>query len=315
MRPSDESEEFERAAAPYRRELLVHCYRMLGSYHDAEDAVQETWLRGWRGYERFEQRASVRTWLYRIATRVCLTALDGSARRVLPSGLGTGTDAAEVPWLEPLPDAVVTGDLTRADGDPEAVAVRRENIRLAFIAALQQLPPRQRAALVLCDVLSWPAADVAELLDSTVPSVNSALQRARVTMARPGTGKDANVDEQVLTRFVLAFERADIPAVAELLREDVALEMPPRPTWYAGRAAVLEFFAGHLHRTGRRRLVPTRANGCPAVGMYIAGEDGRLHAHSIQVLETVDDRIVRIVAFLDPGLFAAFALPPVYAED
>jgi RNA polymerase sigma-70 factor (ECF subfamily) len=306
------SGEFERAAAPYRRELLVHCYRMLGSYHDAEDAVQETWLRGWRGNERFEQRASARTWLYRIATRVCLTALEGSARRVLPSGLGPAAGTAEVPWLEPLPDAVVTG----GDGDPEAVAVRRENIRLAFIAALQQLPPRQRAALVLCDVLSWPAADVAELLDTSVPAVNSALQRARAKLARGSASEEGiGVDEQVLTRFVLAFERADIPAVAQLLREDVALEMPPVPTWYAGRPAVVEFFAGHVHRTGRRRLIPTRANGCPAVGMYIAAEDGRLHAHSIQVYEIVEDRIARIVAFLDADLFAAFALPRIWPEE
>jgi RNA polymerase sigma-70 factor (ECF subfamily) len=319
--PSPEAD-FARLADPYRRELLVHCYRMLGSFHDAEDVVQETYLRAWRGFGAFEGRASVRTWLYRIATRACLTALDSKGRRVLPAGLGgpstDGTAALsahriDLPWLEPLPDAAVDSE---AD-DPATIAARRESTRLAFVAALQTLPARQRAALVLRDVLAWPAADVAELLELSVPAVNSALQRARAHLAAARPSEEMvtmtpDVDEQLLARFVAAFEANDVAALTTLLRRDVELEMPPIPTWFSGRDAVAGFF-GHRVLTGIcRKFVPTRANGCPAAAAYQLGDDGRLHAHSIQVLETRDGQIAHIYAFRDPTLFATFGLPDVW---
>ena len=312
MRPSAD---FARLADPHRRELVVHCYRMLGSYHDAEDAVQETFLRAWRGFEKFEERASVRTWLYRIATRVCLTMLERSGtRRMLPSGLGApnedptvplGPRRADIPWLEPLPDA--------AD-DPATIAGRRESTRLAFVAALQELPARQRAALLLCDVLSWPAAEVAEWLELSVAAVNSALQRARAhlsgeTRSEEMVAMTADVDEQLLDRFVAAFEAADVDTLAGLLREDVALEMPPIAMWFAGRDAVTAFFRHRVLPTTRRRVVPVHANGCPAAATYSGEPGGLLRAHNIQVLETVDGAIEHIVAFLDPDLFTLFGLP------
>ena len=322
--PSPEGD-FARLADPYRRELLVHCYRMLGSFHDAEDVVQEIYLRAWRAYDRFEHRASMRTWLYRIATRACLTALENKARRVLPSGLGGGSDdwqtaladrRYEVPWLEPLPDSAVRGD----DDDPAAIAVRHETTRLAFVAALQQLPAKQRAVLVLREVLEWPAGDVADLLDTSVAAVNSALQRARAQLAgaRPSEEKvvmTSDIDADVLDRFVTAFETADVALLTELLRRDVELEMPPIPTWFAGRDAVAGFYANRVFPNGAyRHFVRTRANGCPATAAYQRGADGRLHAHSIQVLELVDGKIAHVYAFLDPSLFACFGLPDLWEE-
>jgi RNA polymerase sigma-70 factor, ECF subfamily len=317
--PSGEAE-FARLTDPHRRELLVHCYRMLGSFHDAEDVVQETYLRAWRGFPQFEGRASVRTWLYRIATNACLTALDNKSRRVLPSGLGgpsrDGPDALderhlEIPWLEPLPDA---------DDDPATVAARRESTRLAFIAALQQLPARQRAALLLRDVLGLPAAEVAEVLDMSVSAVNSALQRARAQIAgNPGSEEEvvmtSDVDERVLAQFVTAFETSDLTMLTTLLRRDVQLEMPPIPTWFSGYDAVLAFFEQKVMTGTHRRFIPVRANGCPALGAYVLKDDGRLHAHSIQVLETRDGAIEHIYAFLDAALFAAFGLPEVLPDE
>ena len=310
--------EFAATVEPYRRELLAHCYRMLGSYHDAEDAVQETLLRAWRGYDRFEGRSSVRTWLYRIATRVCLTAADSRERRVLPAGIGSPeTDGSaplaarrqEVPWLEPIPDATFAPD-------PADVVTSRETTRLAFVAALQSLPARQRAALLLRDVVGLSAAEVAEQLDLSVPAVTSALQRARAQVEQDQHPEEVvvgGVDETVLDKYVDAFERADLEALTALLRHDVQLQMPPIPTWFAGRDAVLAFFATRPLRVpgdDRRRLLVTRANGCPAVGSYIRQEDGTYAPHSIQVLDTVDGQITHIYAFLDPELFAVFALPP-----
>jgi RNA polymerase sigma-70 factor, ECF subfamily len=319
--PVPDELEFGRRTDPHRRELLVHCYRMLGSLHDAEDAVQETYLRAWRGYARFEERSSIRTWLYRIATRACLTALEGKSRRVLPSGLGGASDdprvslaarRPEVPWLEPLPDAAVHSD---AD-DPATIAARRESTRLAFVAALQQLPAKQRAALVLRDVLAWPAADVADLLELSTAAVNSALQRARTQLARSRPSEETitmtpDIDEQVLARFVTAFETADLAALTALLRHDVELEMPPIPTWFTGRDAVAGFFAYRALAGGARRLLPTRANGCPAAATYVLATDGRYHAHSIQVLETDGAEITHVYAFLDTDLFANFTMPLV----
>jgi RNA polymerase sigma-70 factor, ECF subfamily len=300
---------------PHRRELLAHCYRMLGSFHDAEDAVQETLLRAWRGFDNFEGRASARTWLYRIATNVCLTAADSRARRVLPSGIGAPQDdggapladrRAEVLWLEPIPDHAFAGD-------PADVVTSRDTMRLAFVAALQNLPARQRAALLLRDVVGLSAAEVAAQLKLSTAAVNSALQRARSHLEGGPRVEEvvmSDVDASLLDRYIVAFENADIPALTALLRHDVELEMPPIPTWFAGRSAVAEFFATRALRLAEgRRIVATGANGCPALATYTRMNDGTYVAHSVQVLETVDGEIAHIYAFLDTDLFAAFGLP------
>jgi RNA polymerase sigma-70 factor, ECF subfamily len=306
-------EEFAAAVDPYRRELIAHCYRMLGSYHDAEDAVQETLLRAWRGYDRFERRSSVRTWLYRIATRVCLTAADSRERRVLPAGIGEPAfDAAtplaarrpEVPWLEPIPDAAFAPD-------PADVVTTRETTRLAFVAALQNLPARQRATLLLRDVVGLSAAEVAEQLELSVAAVTSALQRARAQVDPDQHAEEivmAGVDQTVVDKYVAAFERADLAALAALLRHDVQLQMPPVPTWFAGRDAVLGFLAARAPQR-RWRIVVTGANGCPALGTYIRQPDGSYAAHSLQVLDTAGGEITHIYAFLDQDVFRAFGLP------
>jgi RNA polymerase sigma-70 factor (ECF subfamily) len=299
---------------PHRRELLAHCYRMLGSYHDAEDALQDTLLRAWRGFGQFEGRSSVRTWLYRIATRVCLTANDSRERRVLPSGIGDPLEDGaaplasrrpEVPWLEPIPDRAFAPD-------PADVVTSREMTRLAFVAALQNLPARQRAALLLRDAVGLSAAEVAALLDLSTTAVNSALQRARAHIQDQPPLEEAVVDEidqTLLERYMTAYENADLPALAAILRRDVELEMPPIPTWFTGRAAVLEFFATRPLRSPGRRVLATRANGCPALASYGLEPDGTYAAHSIQVLETMDGSITHIYSFLDVSLFPVFGLP------
>src|SRR5215472_8115145 len=244
------SEEFTSLTGQFRGELLAHCYRMLGSIEEAEDLVQETYLRAWRSYDGFEGRSSMRTWLYRIATNVCLTAIERRGRRPLPSGLGAPAEdprapvvaAPEVPWLQPVPDALLA---TPATADPAAVTVSRAGIRLAFVAALQYLSARQRAMLILRDVLEWSAAEVADLLDTTTTAVNSGLRRARAQLAAALPPEDELAEpadprqRALLDRFAAAFERADVNALAELLREDVALEMPPLLTWFTGRQAVV----------------------------------------------------------------------------
>src|SRR6185437_10195704 len=283
------SEDFTSVTGGFRGELLAHCYRMLGSAADAEDLVQETYLRAWRSYEGFEGRSSVRTWLYRIATNACLTALERRGRRPLPSGLGGpagGPEAPmvagpEVPWLRPLPDALLTGDYE----DPASVAVSREGIRLAFVAALQYLSARQRAVLIMRDVLQWPAAEVAELLGMTTTAVNSGLRRARAQLAEALPAEDelaepAEPDRRaLLDRFAAAFEDADVNGLAQLLREDVTLEMPPLLTWFAGRTDVTRFFAAApvFAAPGRLKLVPVGANGQPA-GRTAPTRDGA-HGH------------------------------------
>jgi RNA polymerase sigma-70 factor, ECF subfamily len=274
--------------AEYRSELLAHCYRMLGSVHDAEDAVQETYVRAWRAYGSFDGRSSVRRWLYVIATRACLTALDRQGRRPLPSGL------AGPPWLEPLPDERL---------DPAGAVAVRAGVRLAFVAALQHLPARQRAALVLCDVLGWPAADAAEMLGTTAAGVTSARQRARAQMRRLDLAEEdvtepADLREQ-LDRYAAAMAAADLDALARLLREDVELEMPPQPEWFAGRDAVLGFLAARvLREPGVWRCVPARANGQPAFRVYERGHD---EPHGLHVLTFRGGRIARITAFNRPS--------------
>jgi RNA polymerase sigma-70 factor, ECF subfamily len=317
------SEDFTGLTGPYRGELLAHCYRMLGSAGEAEDLVQETYLRAWRSFDGFEGRSSVRTWLYRIATNVCLTAIERRARRPLPSGLGGPAEdpeapvvaGLEVPWLQPFPGVLLAGK----HEDPAAVAVSRAGIRLAFVAALQYLSARQRAVLILRDVLEWPAAEVAELLGTTTTAVNSGLRRARAQLAQAlpveeELAEPAEPDRRVLLdRFAAAVENADASALAELLRQDVALEMPPQLTWFTGRQAVARFVASHLFtEPGRLRLVPVMANGQPAFAVYQRGPRGGYHAHAVLVLTVTAKGIARIVSFQNPGLFGSFGLPQEY---
>ncbi|HEU5419336.1 MAG TPA: sigma-70 family RNA polymerase sigma factor [Streptosporangiaceae bacterium] len=317
------SEDFAGQASRFRGELLVHCYRLLGSADEAEDLVQETFLRAWRSYEGFEGRSSVRTWLYRIATNACLTAIERRGRRPLPSGLGGPASdgeapleaAPEVPWLQPLPDALVAGDLA----DPAAAASARAGVRLAFVAALQYLSARQRAMLILRDVLEWPAADVAQLLGTTTTAVNSGVRRARAQLAQAMPAEDELAEpddaaqQAVLERFAAAIERADAGAMAELLRADAVLEMPPFLTWFAGRDAVAQFVGSHLLTApGDLRLVPVAANGQPAFAVYGRDQHGAYQAHAVQVLTVTAAGIARITAFTSPELFPSFGLPPEY---
>jgi RNA polymerase sigma-70 factor (ECF subfamily) len=308
-------EDFIANAAPYRPELIAHCYRMLGSLHDAEDLVQETYLRGWRGYEAFEERAALRTWLYRIATTACLRALENRARRVLPAGLGAGSvdphtdlDGGEgtYSWLEPLPDTMT----------PETAFAGRLSVRLAIVTALQELPARQRAVLILRDVVRFSAAEVAELLETTPAAVNSALQRAHAHLAAVAPTEDDVVEptdaahRELLDRYCAALENADVGALTQLLQADVRLEMPPMPVWFAGRDAVVQFLSLRAFaKPGDVVMIPTGANGQPAVAEYRRSEGGVLEAHSIQVLTLGGTGISAMTVFLEPALFAAFGLP------
>ncbi|MGD0240019.1 MAG: sigma-70 family RNA polymerase sigma factor [Streptosporangiaceae bacterium] len=319
---AEDSAEFARLTDPFRPELLAHCYRMLGSVHDAEDQVQETLIRAWRSFGQFEGRASLRTWLYRIATNACLRAIETRRRRPLPSGVGqpgdnpAGPMAAgrpEIPWLEPFPDALLPAD----PADPASIAASRASIRLAFIAALQYLPPRQRAVLILRDVLDWRAAEVAELLGTTATATNSALQRARAQLQQAAPSQDElrepadPADLALLDRYATAFENADIAALTALLRDDAVFEMPPLPVWFAGRENVELFLRSHvLRQPGGFRMIPVAANGQPALAGYRRGPDGTYHANAIEVLTITASRVTRVTAFLDPALFPAFALPP-----
>ncbi|WP_277950277.1 sigma-70 family RNA polymerase sigma factor [Mycolicibacterium sp. P9-64] len=312
--------EFMHRADSYRRELLVLCYRMLGSMDDAEDAVQDTYVRAWRSHEGFEYRASLRTWMYRIATRVCLKALEGRARRPLPSGLGgpAGADGVtegaldaepfEVAWLQPLPDSAFH------DNPADVVAVR-EGVRLALIAALQYLPPRQRAVLILRDVLEWPTGDVAAMLGTTRAAVNSVLQRARTHLAAVSPTEDVLVEPTdprfvvLLEQYAAAFEGAEIAILTKLLTEEAVWEMPPIATWFAGRDSVCAFLSTRLHTAGHLRLVRTAGNGQPAFGVYARGSDGVHHPHGVHVLTVTPSGIAHVVAFHDLNTFARFDLP------
>jgi RNA polymerase sigma-70 factor (ECF subfamily) len=313
------SEDFTSLTVRFRGELLAHCYRMLGSAEEAEDLVQETYLRAWRSFAGFEGRSSVRTWLYRIATNVCLTAIERRGRRPLPSGLGGAAEdpqaqlvrAPEVPWLQPFPDLLAGGY-----EDPAAVTVTRTGIRLAFVAALQYLSARERAVLILRDVLDFPAAEAADLLGTTTTAVNSGLRRARAQLAQALPAEDELAEptdpaqRALLDRFAAAFENADANALAELLREDVVLEMPPLLTWFAGRATVTSFMASRVFaRFGGFRMVPVMANGQPAFAAYTRGDDGSYHAHEVLVPTVTKTGIARIVVFLSPELVTMFGLP------
>jgi len=313
------SEDFARQADPYRRELLAHCYRMLGSVHDAEDLVQETLLRAWRASGRFDSgRASLRTWLYRIATNVCLTALAGRGRRPLPSSLVDPSEdpeqplvRGEIPWLQPVPDAM----LWAHGDDPAAVAVSRASLRLAFVAALQLLPARQRAILILREVLELPAAEVADLLGTTPAAVNSALQRARARLGGVLEEEIGEPAEPVLRAtvdaYVTAFENADLAALTRLLTKDAVLEMPPMLAWYAGRQMYARFIARVWAQRGTDwRMLPAAANGQPAAAAYVRAADGGYHLHTLQVLTVTGAGVSRNVVFADPGVFATFGLAP-----
>ncbi|WP_040740812.1 sigma-70 family RNA polymerase sigma factor [Nocardia tenerifensis] len=318
------SADFTARAMAHRPELLAHCYRMLGSIHDAEDLVQETMLRAWRAADRFDPaRASLRTWLYRIATNACLTALEQRGRRALPVDLGGPAESArtqpvrqpELPWLEPIPDGLL-GD--SAD-DPAAVVAARSGIRLAFVAALQYLPARQRAVLILRDVLAWSAAEVADLLETSPAAVNSALQRARAQLDKVAPMIDqmseslGPAERAVIDRYVSAFDSSDMAGLSKLLLDDVILEMPPASVWFAGRTHVVEFFTGKANRGADAwRAIRTAANTQPAVAFYLRDEDGVHRAHSIHVLGTVGSSIDRITVFLDAELFRPFGLPLTY---
>lgn len=309
--------DFAAHAEPYRRELLAHCYRMTGSLHDAEDLVQETLLRAWKSYDRFEGRSSVRTWLYRIATNTCLTALEGQQRRPLPTGLGTSSsdptaelvERAEVPWLEPLPQA--------DPHDPAEVVGRRESVRLAFVAALQHLSARQRAVLLLRDVLQWKAAEVAEAIGTTTVAVNSLLQRARTQLEAVGPSTedrladpDSAQAQDLLARYIAAFESYDIDQLVDVFTAEAIWEMPPYTGWYRGARDIIAL----IHQKcpaelpGDMRMVPLLANGQPAAAMYL--RMGERHVpFQLHVLDIRSDGVSHVVAFLDGSLFTTFGLP------
>jgi RNA polymerase sigma-70 factor, ECF subfamily len=312
--------EFAHQTEPFRRELLAHCYRMLGSVDDAEDVVQETYLRAWRSYGGFEGRSSVRTWLYQIATNACLTARQHRTRRALPSGLGgPGEDrdaelaGSELGWLQPMPDALVTGEAE----DPAVIAVTRDSLRLALIASFQYLPPRQRAVLLLREVLAFPAEDVARMLGTTTVAVKSALQRARARLTdvaqgdRPIAEPPEPAARALLDQYIAAFENTDAAALERLLRRDATLEMPPSSVWYAGGDAIATAVAG-LGSPGEWRMAPTAANGQPAAAAYQRGADGIYRAFGIVVLTVATTGIARLVVFGDPGLFGRFGFPPTW---
>ncbi|MDL9946394.1 sigma-70 family RNA polymerase sigma factor [Gordonia sp. ABSL11-1] len=326
-RPTSDAE-FLEVSEPFRREILAHCYRMMGSHHDAEDLMQETYLRAWRGYDKFDRRASVRTWLHKIATNTCLTALQSRQRRPLPSGLGGDafdpTDDLlqnhEVPWLEPFAgtvDEVAPGD----DADPAYVIGARESIRLAFIAALQHLPERQRAVLILRDVLQWRAAEVADTIGVTTATVNSLLQRAREQLknASPQEDSPTELDDdakrELLAKYVSAFERYDVEAIIELFTDKAIWEMPPFTGWYQGPADIGALIRKNCpaEGPGDQILLPAVANGQPAFGLYMREPDGVHRPFQLQVVDFgADGKVSYVVAFFSDDLeadFERFGLP------
>jgi RNA polymerase sigma-70 factor (ECF subfamily) len=330
LRLGDESA-FGALVERHRRELRVHCYRMLGSFEDAEDLVQETFLRAWRGRTSFtfQGPSSFRAWLYRIATNTCLDALEGRQRRVLPSQLGPAADPraglqppADVPWLQPYPDQLLES-AAPSDAAPDEAVVSKETIELTFIAAIQILPPRQRAVLIVRDVLGWSAKTTASLLETSVASVNSALQRARATLKTHlpasrlewAASSDPSADElRVLRRYLDAYESGDVAELAAVLREDARLLMPPYREWYDGRAAIVTFAQAFADSSspgfrGELRGIPTRANMQPAVAWYLRRPpESTLRALSVDVLRVENGKVAEITGFVLPGLFPAFGL-------
>src|SRR5215469_6263279 len=312
---------FDTLVGPYQRELLVHCYRMLGSVHDAEDLVQETLLRAWEKRATFTSPGSYRAWLYRIATNLCLNQLRRVPRRSLPRETHPETDLSlplpprvrEPIWLEPFPDEL----LADPGSDPEARAESREQTTLAFLVALQHLTPAQRAILLLREVLEWPASDVAEWLHLSVPAVKSALQRARRTLQKQNVGSEARVAlpsqelQTLLDRYVALWEQADIPGLVALLREDAWFTMPPIPAWVQGRTAIAALLSKSIFTPGRHwRLQPTRANGSPAFGLYVwEAETCMYQLAGLLVLDVVGEQVASTVAFLDLSCLSSFALP------
>ena len=311
--------ELEGLLESHRRELTGFCYRMLGSAFDAEDAVQETFVRAWRSFDRFEGRSSLRSWLYRIATNVSLDMLNGRERRARPMDLGPAREPIadnlnalpEVTWIEPIPDGRVV-----PEGDPADVAIAHDTIRLAFVAALQHLPPRQRAVLILCEVLRWQAAEVAELLETSVASVNSALQRARATLEATNLTPDAPLsvdaaDAELLERYVEAFERYALEALTALIHEDASQSMPPYDMWLTGRDDIFRWWWGPGIGCEGSRVIPTvAANGAPAFGQYKPAEGGGYEPWALQVLEIRDGKIAELTFFLDTErVFPLFGLP------
>jgi RNA polymerase sigma-70 factor, ECF subfamily len=311
--------DFSTHAEPYRRELLAHCYRMTGSLHDAEDLVQETLLRAWKAYDRFEGKSSIRTWLHRIATNTCLTALEGRQRRPLPTGLGTASseptaelvERREVPWLEPLPE------LTDDPADPSVIVGSRESVRLAFVAALQHLSARQRAVLLLRDVLQWKAAEVAEAIGATTVAVNSLLQRARTRLEAVGPSSgdrlqapDSPDAQDRLARYIAAFEAYDIDRLVEIFTAEAIWEMPPYTGWYQGPRDIITLIHQQCpaESPGDMRMIPLVANGQPAAAMYLRA--GGVHLpFQLHVLDMRADGVSHVVAFLDGTLFEKFGLP------
>jgi RNA polymerase sigma-70 factor (ECF subfamily) len=313
--------DFSAHAEPYRRELLAHCYRMTGSLHDAEDLVQETLLRAWRAYDRFEGKSSVRTWLHRIATNTCLSALEGRQRRPLPTGLGGPSsdptaelvERHEVPWLQPLPD------LTDDSADPSVIVSARESVRLAFVAALQHLPARQRAVLLLRDVLGWKSAEVAEAVGTSTIAVNSLLQRARAQLDAVGPSSDDRLAapdsaeaQDLLTRYIAAFEAYDIDRLVELFTAEAVWEMPPYAGWYQGVHDIIALIKHHCPAESKddMRLLPSVANGQLAAAMYMRVGDRHV-PFQLQVLDIAAHRVSHVVAFRDDSLFTKFGLPAV----
>jgi RNA polymerase sigma-70 factor, ECF subfamily len=332
VRAGDEAA-FEAVAEPYRRELHVHCYRMLGSLEDAEDLVQETFLRAWRKRSSFTLHgpSSFRAWLYRIATNACFDALEHRARRVLPSQIEPAADpraalrpAPDLPWLQPYPDRLLE-TVEASDANPDEAIVSKETIELVFLAAIQLLPPRQRAALVLRDVLGWSARETASVLETSISSANSALQRARATLRAhlPARRLDwtppslpSEVERGLLRRYIDAYERGEAAVLAEVLREDARLVMPPYLEWYDGRESILAFAQPFMDPAlpefrGRLRGLRTGANMQPAVGWYLPrAPDSAYRALSVDVLRIEDQKVVEIIGFVLPDLFPAFGLPP-----